>query len=68
MQTEEQQNETNQEDFSFEGQISIPWVDLEGWADAKNQLFQNSVILHITLKGMKQIITCWQIFCPYTHL
>ena len=29
--------------------------------------FQNMVILHIQLKGMKNTITCNQLFCPYTH-
>ena len=35
------------QDFIFECQGLIPWVDLEGWVDAKNQLFQNSIMLHI---------------------
>ena len=34
------------QDFSF-----------EGWARAKNQPFQNMVILHIKLKGMKHTKT-----------
>ena len=33
-------------------------IDLGGWADAKNQLFQNMFMLHIKLKGMKHTITC----------
>ena len=30
-----------------------PLVDLGGWAEAKIQLFQNIVMLHIKLKGMR---------------
>ena len=33
-------------------------MDFGGGAKAKNQLFQNMVILHIKLKGMKHTTTC----------
>ena len=45
-------------DFSFEGQRPIPWVDLVDWADINNQHFQNMVMLHVKLKGMRHAITC----------
>ena len=37
------------QDFSFK----VPWVDVRDLAEAKNQLFWNTVIMHIKLKGMK---------------
>ena len=45
------------QDFSFECQGSVPWVDLGGLADSKKKI-QNMVILHIKLKGTKFTLTC----------
>ena len=44
--------------FSYPGLGKTPWVDLGGGGgggggeEAKNQLFQNMVMLHIKLKGI----------------
>ena len=35
--------------------------------DVKIPLFQNMVMLHITLKGMGHRAPCKHIFCPYKH-
>ena len=44
-----------------------PLGGLWGWAEAKNQLFLNSVMLQMKLKGMKRTTSFLQIFCPCTH-
>ena len=42
------------------------WVCL-GWGQTVEiQLFQNMVMLHIKLKGMKNAVIYNHIFCPYT--
>ena len=46
------------QDSGFEGQGSIPCVDLGDWTEDKNHLFQNMVMLHIKLKGIVHTITC----------
>ena len=39
-----------------------------GWGKkVKIQLFQNMVMLHITLSGITNAATRKHIFCPYTH-
>ena len=44
-----------------------PFGGLWRWAEARNQLFQNRVMLYIKLKGMKRTTIFLQIFSPYTH-
>ena len=50
--------------FSLRVWVRPPWVDLEGGAETKIQLFQNIVMLHIKLKEMTYASTWKQIFCP----
>ena len=45
-----------------------PDIKIWGRGPADDQLFQNMVMLHIKLKGMKCMTKYVQIFCPYTHL
>ena len=39
---------------------------VRGLAGAENQPFQNMVMFHIQLKGMKHTVTFDLMFCPYT--
>ena len=45
---------------------SDPLDGLRGGAEAKIQLFQNIVMLHIKLNGITNAATWYQIFCPQT--
>ena len=40
----------NKQDISFKAWVRAPGVDLGGGAEAKTELFQNMVMLHIKLK------------------
>ena len=41
-------------------------MDLGGGTEAKIQLFQNKVLLHIKLNGIMNAAAWYQIFCPET--
>ena len=42
------------------------WVDLGGGAEAKMELLQNMIVVHIKLKRMAHEATWQHIFYPYT--
>ena len=44
-------------DFCLKAWVPAPYVDLGGGAEAKIQLLQNMVMLHIKLKGMTHAAT-----------
>ena len=50
--------EMYQTGFLFEGLGLIAWVAVGGWVKAKNPLFQNVVMWHIKLVGLKSRKMC----------